>query len=241
MAPSSVAVPGLDPIGLLWHHVKRALAENGHPTATQIAALAASLGYRLPASTIRSWLHHHSIPSWPKFEALLIALGAEKDLDWRSLWVAAKEAPRRNQEVTAEVSALSDPTDLQSTESTSPGRMSARLRTATFLGALVLLALALLFATWRKVPATSTATSGDTSSTGSIVAAVMCAQIVEEPAAVYVGPYTSARPIKYKYRGDEVVLVRRPQSSPQWLAIRTPKDPPGFAWMQASDLKPISC
>jgi len=57
--------------------------------------MAAAAGVELAASTIEGWFKTWSVvPAWEKFEALIKALAAEHDQDWRSLHRAALKAHR---------------------------------------------------------------------------------------------------------------------------------------------------
>ncbi|MGH3867119.1 MAG: ATP-binding protein [Pseudonocardiaceae bacterium] len=80
----------------LWNCVKRALAANEHPAPRRIDRMASAAGLELAGSTIAGWFETWSVvPAWEKFEALIKALAAEKDADWRSLHGAALTADRQ--------------------------------------------------------------------------------------------------------------------------------------------------
>lgn len=79
----------------LWERVKTALLANEQPTPRQIDRMATTAGCELAESTIAGWFRTWSVvPAWEKFEALIKALGAEQDEDWRSLHHKALIADR---------------------------------------------------------------------------------------------------------------------------------------------------
>jgi tetratricopeptide (TPR) repeat protein len=79
----------------LWDRVKKALLANEEPTPRQIDRMATTAGCELAESTIAGWFRTWSVvPAWEKFEALIKALGAEQDEDWRSLHHKALIADR---------------------------------------------------------------------------------------------------------------------------------------------------
>ncbi len=91
--PEVLPIP--EPVRRLWDFVEKALAENHNPSPRDIDRLAASIGFKLAASTIEGWFRTWSVvPAWEKFDALIKALGAEQDEDWRSLHRAAHMADR---------------------------------------------------------------------------------------------------------------------------------------------------
>ncbi|MCA1602321.1 MAG: tetratricopeptide repeat protein [Acidobacteria bacterium] len=89
------AVPTPEAVMHLWRCVKRALAANEDPSPRRIERLATAAGVELAASTIEGWFKTWSVvPAWEKFDALIKALAAEHDEDWRSLHRAALAAHR---------------------------------------------------------------------------------------------------------------------------------------------------
>jgi hypothetical protein len=77
----------------LWDRVKKALLANEEPTPRQIDRMATTAGRELAESTIAGWFRTWSVvPAWGKFEALIRALGAEQDEDWRSLHLGLKRS-----------------------------------------------------------------------------------------------------------------------------------------------------
>lgn len=81
----------------LWNCVQEALEANNHPTPRQIDRMAAVAGEELAATTVDGWFKTWSVvPAWSRFYALIKALGAEQDEDWRSLHEAALSADRRH-------------------------------------------------------------------------------------------------------------------------------------------------
>jgi hypothetical protein len=69
-----------------------------------------------------------------------------------------------------------------------------------------------------------------------------CAYVTAEPAPVYPAPDISTKQIKFKHLKDRVeVLDRHPYPS-GWVVVSTPRDSPGFNWMQTNVLTaPASC
>ena len=68
-----------------------------------------------------------------------------------------------------------------------------------------------------------------------------CAYVVAEPAGVYPAPDINTRQIKFKYLNDRVRVLDRPHL-PGWVAVSTPRNSPGFNWMQTSTLTdPAPC
>ncbi|GAA2164979.1 hypothetical protein GCM10009727_83120 [Actinomadura napierensis] len=179
---------------------------------------------------------------------MLHALGAEQDLEWRSLWAAADEAARkrkaarRHRAAAVERTQVLDPAEsacITFERSTPPGRARNYARKYGILVLIVLIVLIVLsgplVAMWT-VSGRPTKDVGGTARHGHDVSIALCAQVVKEPSAVYTDPNTSARTIEYKYSGDVVVLFRPSNNPPHWRAIRTPADSPGYGWMQASSL-----
>jgi NB-ARC domain len=83
-------------VSLLWDRVKKALAANEDPSPRQIERMATTAGLELAASTVAGWFETCSVvPAWEKFDALIKALAAEHDEDWRSLYRAALTADRQ--------------------------------------------------------------------------------------------------------------------------------------------------
>jgi hypothetical protein len=62
-----------------------------------------------------------------------------------------------------------------------------------------------------------------------------CAYVIKEPAAVYPAPDTNTKPIKFKARDDRIETLDHPHP-PGWIVVRTPRDSPGFNWMQTAIL-----
>ena len=88
-------VPTPEEVTRLWRCVKRALAANDDPQPRRIERMATAAGVELAASTIEGWFKTWSVvPAWEKFDALIKALAAEHDEDWRSLHRAALAAHR---------------------------------------------------------------------------------------------------------------------------------------------------
>jgi tetratricopeptide (TPR) repeat protein len=80
----------------LWKCVKKALAANEDPSPRRIERMATSVDLELAASTVAGWFETWSVvPAWEKFDALIKALAAEHDEDWRSLHRAALIADRQ--------------------------------------------------------------------------------------------------------------------------------------------------
>lgn len=80
----------------LWDCVKRVLVANEYPSPRRIERLATTAGVELAASTVAGWFETWSVvPVWEKFDALIKALAAEHDEDWRSLHTAALIADRQ--------------------------------------------------------------------------------------------------------------------------------------------------
>jgi tetratricopeptide (TPR) repeat protein len=76
--------------------VKEALAANEDPPPRRIERMATTVGLELAASTVAGWFETWSVvPTWEKFDALIKALAAEHDEDWRSLYRAALIADRQ--------------------------------------------------------------------------------------------------------------------------------------------------
>jgi len=88
-------LPTPEAVTHLWTCVKRALAANEDPPPRRIDRMAAAAGVELAATTVEGWFKTWSVvPAWERFEALIKALGAEHDEDWRSLHGAALTADR---------------------------------------------------------------------------------------------------------------------------------------------------
>ncbi|MCA1673407.1 MAG: hypothetical protein LC799_14805, partial [Actinobacteria bacterium] len=91
----SEALPVPEAVSHLWKCVRKALAANEDPPPRRIERLATTADRELAASTIEGWFQTWSIvPTWEKFEALIKALAAEHDEDWRTLHGAALTANR---------------------------------------------------------------------------------------------------------------------------------------------------
>ena len=91
--PEVVPIP--EAVTHLWRCVQRALAANEDPQPRQIDRMATAAGAELAASTAEGWFKTWSVvPAWEKFDALIKALAAEHDEDWRSLHRAALTADR---------------------------------------------------------------------------------------------------------------------------------------------------
>ncbi|GIH93526.1 hypothetical protein Psi01_41560 [Planobispora siamensis] len=106
-------------------------------------------------------------------------------------------------------------------------RLPSRMPQAAVAGA-VLLAAALyaLLPTGKADPAApATPAAGE----------ARCAYVIEESAPVYPEPDATAVAIKFKYRQDRVELLAGPHP-PGWVAVRTPRDRPGFNWMRSAVL-----
>jgi hypothetical protein len=89
-------LPIPEAVTCLWDAVKRALAANDHPSPRRIDRMATTAGLELSGATIEGWFKTWSIvPTWDKFDALIKALAAEHDEDWRSLHRAALVADRK--------------------------------------------------------------------------------------------------------------------------------------------------
>jgi tetratricopeptide (TPR) repeat protein len=92
---SSQIPPVPEEVTYLWDRVKRALLANDEPTPRQIDRMATTAGCELAESTVAGWFKTWSVvPAWDKFDALITALGAEQDEDWRSLHQKALIADR---------------------------------------------------------------------------------------------------------------------------------------------------
>jgi tetratricopeptide (TPR) repeat protein len=91
--PDAVPIP--EAVTRLWKCVKKALAANEDPQPRRIERMAAAADVELAASTIEGWFKTWSVvPTWEKFDALIKALAADHDEDWRSLYRAALTADR---------------------------------------------------------------------------------------------------------------------------------------------------
>ncbi|MCA1601058.1 MAG: hypothetical protein LC776_05250, partial [Acidobacteria bacterium] len=89
------ALPVTEAVNHLWKCVKKALAANENPAPRRIERMATTAGRELAASTIEGWFKTWSVvPTWEKFEALIMALAAEQDEDWRTLHTTAITADR---------------------------------------------------------------------------------------------------------------------------------------------------
>ncbi|TDB85564.1 hypothetical protein E1264_20740 [Actinomadura sp. KC216] len=92
--PEEHVIP--ESVTYLWDRVKDALKACGEPSPRDIDRLAASCGLKLPSSTVEGWFKTWSVvPAWEKLDALVKALGAEHDEDWKSLHADAQLADRR--------------------------------------------------------------------------------------------------------------------------------------------------
>jgi len=94
----------------LWDRVKRALLANEEPTPRQIDRMATAAGLELAESTVAGWFRTWSVvPAWDKFDALIKALGAEQDEDWRSLHQKALISDRERKKKQRRRTELSHP------------------------------------------------------------------------------------------------------------------------------------
>jgi hypothetical protein len=68
-----------------------------------------------------------------------------------------------------------------------------------------------------------------------------CAYVIAEPARIYPAPDINTTRIKFKYLNDRVEVLDRSHPS-GWVVVRTPRDSPGFNWMQTNVLTdPAPC
>lgn len=68
-----------------------------------------------------------------------------------------------------------------------------------------------------------------------------CAYVIKEPAVVYPIPDTNSHPIKFKYLDNRIEVLDRPHP-PGWAVVRTPRNAPGYNWMQTAVLTaPAPC
>ncbi|HEX2299185.1 MAG TPA: hypothetical protein VHH34_11835 [Pseudonocardiaceae bacterium] len=242
----------------MWNCVKEALAANKNPTTRQIDRMAAVVGEELAATTLDGWFRTWSVvPSWGKFYALIKALGAEQDEDWRALHEAALTADRRrkreerqkkNSAHHAELPAPADPVTPGSAPTVpalSPQTVAAPAgMRAMKVGAAVVVVLAaitilrMMSSFDQGGSEVAAGLAAEPAPSGAPAPAVRyCAPVVREIAVVYSAPEVSSRRIKFKYLNDEITLSNRP-SPAGWLSVQTPWDEPGFNWMRTTDLAP---
>jgi NACHT domain len=108
--------------------------------------------------------------------------------------------------------------------------LTMQRRVAGIIG-VITIPVALIFVFWPL---------NDETSSGAVAmparpAVRYCAYVIKEPAAVYPAPNTNTKPIKFKYLDDRIETVDRPHP-PEWIVVRTPRDSPGFNWMQTTVL-----
>ncbi|MGH3900224.1 MAG: hypothetical protein ACRDTA_18670 [Pseudonocardiaceae bacterium] len=243
------------------------MTENDDPSPRDIDRLAASIGLKLAASTVEGWFRTHSVvPAWEKFEVLIKALAAEQDEDWRALHGAALTADRERKKEERRRKDLADPTalapsgSLDSDGEPAPQRLALDSASAAVpakgrfwapsrkLGAAVVLvvlpAVLILLFLFRPTPgggpASSAPSSGETPAAQPPVR--YCSHVITEPAGVYPAPDSSIKQIKFKLLHDRVVLLNHPHPPSGWVAVSTPRDNPGYNWMQANALAtPAPC
>jgi hypothetical protein len=62
------------------------------------------------------------------------------------------------------------------------------------------------------------------------------AYVTTDVAPVYPQPDVKSQPIKYKYKADRVGVLSRPLAPLGWTVVSTPRDAPGYNWMQTAAL-----
>ncbi|MBO4271589.1 hypothetical protein [Microbispora triticiradicis] len=240
--------PDADPVAILWIHVRELLNEHGDPSPRELDRLAASFDLRLPSSTVQDWLDNGTVPAWERFEVLLRTLNAEKDRKWRRLHDEALTARnlRRREERRRGIAAVR-PDAVATTERTpSPEPVARPVVTQAVTQAVVetrttggrrrrRVSLAVAACSVACVAAAAVwPTLGREAHPGPVISR-RCAYVTREPAGVYPSPSAGPVFVKYKTAGERVEVLDRAHP-PGWLVVKTPKDRPGFQYMQESVL-----
>lgn len=248
----------------LWACVQKALEANNNPTPREIDRCAAVAGEKLAATTIDGWFKTWSVvPTWDRFNALVKALAAEEDEDWKKLHEEAliadrrhKKGQRRNSstDVHQPTQSTSQATDIQTdpqpaddpddTGTKDSSRSLHRVRwtivVPVFIAVVTLLMLGIFLIPSEPEPSANNPHGGapypDSQSESPTVH--YCTYVIKEPAEVYAAPDTSSPVIKFKYLNEKIRTVNR-QHPPNWIAVRTPQNAPGFNWMETSTLAPL--
>lgn len=225
----------------MWNRVQEALAANKNPTTRQIDRMAAVVGEELAATTVDGWFRTWSVvPAWGRFYALIKALGAEHDEDWRALHEAALTADRRRKREERKRKFSDHHTELP-TAAGSPPTVAKRVIKVAAAVVAVVAAITILKVFQSLEGGGSDVAAGfsaEPARSGALTPGVRyCAPVVAEVAVVHSAPDVGSTRIKFKYLDDEITLSNRP--APEgWFAVQTPWDAPGFNWMRAADLAP---
>jgi hypothetical protein len=215
---------------------------------------------RLPRPTIGDWIKGWPTPkklvmpeSRDQFFTLVLVLGAEHDVsDWYSRYQAAVE--EKSQAVSTRKRRPPDPPrpELRAR----PGRAPKVVVAIGGVAAGTTLVVTLIDSGNARTPAESpgTVTPSVTSMAPSRSPSTprpstppphpeadgpLCAYVRDTTAGIYRAPRAMEQAIRWKRETDRVVVLTSPPAPPGWVVVFTPKDAPGYLWMQERQLGPI--